>query len=81
MAKQIIIAGYLFVIVNLNVSISGTGTVRSWPILTNLFTLASHSTAHSPTETTVWRLVQNYPPETTSRGRCMGRTEARSPTP
>ena len=43
------------------------GTVRSSTIHTHLFTLASHSTAHSPTETTtikaLAKLLQNQPPQ------------------
>ena len=57
------------------------GSVRSSAIHTHLCTLASHSTAHSPTETTASRCVQNSPPETTSSGSCMVRTGARAPTP
>ena len=55
------------------------GTVQSSTIDTHLFTLASHSTAHSPTETTATRRAQNSPPETTSSGSCMVGTGARAP--
>ena len=61
--------------------LNAPGTVRSLTIHTHVFTLASHSTAHSPTETTVWRRAQNSPPETTSWGSCMGRTGVRATTP
>ena len=61
----------------LNVTWNGT----SLTIHTHPFTLASHSTAHSPTETTATRRAQNSPPETTSSGSCMVRTGARAPTP